>query len=401
MYRYFSYKPFTMKKRLLFQLLAFICFLHAKGQNVGINNAAPTYTLDVRGQASSQISIYVRDNITGQARVGVQSTIYSTSNTSAAVDGVIFDGGGGVSTIEAARYGVIGQTNTAIGVAGYSTAGTALRGKSGSGLSLHVSGLVKIDGLGEDAGKVFTSDVSGNASWQVANQHNHFGQEWSGSNNSGLKVVNSNTSGTAAGLRGYADGGGAAATRGVEGSSNSTLGIGVYGANIAGNSAPAFANVGVAGTAGTGTGVFGSSLSGFSIYGFKSSTDSYTGTVARFENQNAANAASVVQVIGAGPNPALELFNGYLKVSGTNKTAFSITATSGNSTGHILALNYANQAATDIILVTHNYNPVGASPAYHNSSVGVYWNGSIWNIYNENTSIPILGISFNVLVIKQ
>lgn len=103
----------------------------------------------------------------------------------------------------------------------------------------------------------------------------------------------------------------------------------------------------------------------------------------------------------AAPTERLEIRDGFMKVSGASKTAFTITATGGNSSGHILNLSYANQASTDILIVTHNYNPSGGPSAYHNYNVGVYWNGGNWTIYNENTSIPILGISFNVLVIKQ
>jgi len=389
-----------MKKRCLLLLSTTIGFLHAYSQNVGINITNPTYSLDVRGQVSSPISIYVRDNITGTTRVGIQSNIYTTTNVSAAIAGVVYDGGGGVTPVEAARYDIKGQTNEATGVAGYTVSGTALRGKSSSGLSLHTSGLVKIDGLGEASGKVFTSDASGNASWQAANGHDHFGQVWTGSNTTGLQVVNSSTGGSAAGLRGNADGGGAATTRGVEGSSNSTNGIGIFGANNSGNSAGAIGNVGVAGTAGTGTGVYGASITGYSIFGFKSSNISHIGTVARFENQNTSNTASVVQAVGAGANPALEINNGYLKVAGTNKTAFTITATAGNSSGHILNLNYTNQAASDILIVTHNYSPFGGPVAYNNHNVGVYWNNTNWTIYNEDFS-AIVGISFNVLVIKQ
>ena len=97
----------------------------------------------------------------------------------------------------------------------------------------------------------------------------------------------------------------------------------------------------------------------------------------------------------------LELNNGFVKVSGANKTAFTVTATAGNSSGYILNLSYADQAQTDILIVAHNFNPPGIAASYHNYNVGVYWNGSNWTIYNENATTPILGVSFNVLVIKQ
>ncbi len=85
----------------------------------------------------------------------------------------------------------------------------------------------------------------------------------------------------------------------------------------------------------------------------------------------------------------------------TFHTVFSVTGTGANTSGHILNLNYANQSATDILLVTHNYNPGGVGGAYHNYVVGVYWNGFNWTIYNEDTATPMLGKSFNVMVVKQ
>lgn len=98
---------------------------------------------------------------------------------------------------------------------------------------------------------------------------------------------------------------------------------------------------------------------------------------------------------------ALELNNGFIKVSGTNKTAFTVIGTAGNTSGHILVLSYANAAASDILLVTHNYNPGGIGGAYHNIPVGVYWTGTTWSIYSEDATTAMLGKSFNVMVIKQ
>jgi hypothetical protein len=109
-----------------------------------------------------------------------------------------------------------------------------------------------------------------------------------------------------------------------------------------------------------------------------------------------------LEILGSGSNqPALNINDGFMKVSGANKTAFTILGSESNSSGHILALNYANQSATDILLVTHNYNPGGVGGLYHNNAVGVFWTGSAWTIFSEDTQTPMLGKSFNVLVIKQ
>ena len=109
-----------------------------------------------------------------------------------------------------------------------------------------------------------------------------------------------------------------------------------------------------------------------------------------------------LEILGIGAaQPAININNGFIKVSGENKTAFTITGTGANASGHILTLNYANQSANDILIVTHNYNPGGLGGSYLNNAVGIYWTDSARAIYSEDTATPMLGKSFNVLVIKQ
>ena len=109
-----------------------------------------------------------------------------------------------------------------------------------------------------------------------------------------------------------------------------------------------------------------------------------------------------LEILGSGTNqPALNINDGFMKVSGANKTAFTVTGTVANSATYFLYPGYANQAASDILIVTHNYNPSGVGGSYHNVPVGVYWDNTQWTIYSEDTATPMLGKSFNVLVIKQ
>ena len=98
---------------------------------------------------------------------------------------------------------------------------------------------------------------------------------------------------------------------------------------------------------------------------------------------------------------ALDLKNGYIRVSGTDRTAF-VHTTSETNTGrgsHITNLSYPGAASSDILLVTHQFNgsyiPAG-------TSYSVWWNGTNWTIYLDDTTkdMPI-GEKFNVLVIKQ
>lgn len=305
----------------------------------------------------------------------------------------------GVST-GTGGYGVYGANNNSGGTAGYFI-NYALDVNS---KALKTEGKIQLTGISEGTGKVLTSDASGNATWTTPTvvAHNHFGETWSGDNaTSGLNINNTNTaSGTASAFIGRMSGGGSATNRGIEGSSNSTGGLGVFGTNLStgGNTAAALGNTGVAGVAGSGIGVFGASISGPSIYGRKSG--SATNSVAKFENLATANTDPTVLITSSATVPtALELNNGYIKVSGTNKMAFTVTATAGNSSGHILTLSYPNQDPSDILLVTHNYNPPGGSANYLTSPYSVYYSGN-WNIYLDDFA-AILGKSFNVIVIKQ
>jgi hypothetical protein len=109
-----------------------------------------------------------------------------------------------------------------------------------------------------------------------------------------------------------------------------------------------------------------------------------------------------LEILGSGSNQAaLNINDGFLKVSGTNKTAFTVTGTVANSATYFLYPGYANQSVSDILIVTHNYNPLGGGGTYHTATVGVYWDGTQWSIYSEDQATPMLGKSFNVLVIKQ
>jgi hypothetical protein len=115
-----------------------------------------------------------------------------------------------------------------------------------------------------------------------------------------------------------------------------------------------------------------------------------------------SNPNAKLEILGVGAlQPALNINNGFMKVSGANKTAFTVTGNASNSATYFLYPGYANQSASDILIVTHNYNPPGVGGTYHNVPVGVFWDGIRWSIYSEDTVTPMLGKSFNVLVIKQ
>ncbi|TAD84908.1 MAG: hypothetical protein EAY75_12285 [Bacteroidetes bacterium] len=89
---------------------------------------------------------------------------------------------------------------------------------------------------------------------------------------------------------------------------------------------------------------------------------------------------------------------GFIKVTGDNKTAFKHTTNAGNINNNWTNLSYANATENDIVIVTHNYSP---NNTLFNKALGVFWNTSRWSIYTEDQSAMPANISFNVLVIKQ
>lgn len=301
---------------------------------------------------------------------------------------------------------------TSTGYGGYftSTSGYALitgTGNVGIGTfsptqKVDIDGQIRIRGGSPSVGKVLTSAADGTASWQVTAlpTHNHFGEQWVGDIASpGLRVDNyNNTSNSASGLRGSMLGGGSAQNAGVEGFTDSNFGTGVQGINFSSASwAVPTINVGVSGLAGTGTGVFGSSISGASIYGRKGSALS-TGNAGLFENIATNNPDATVLISNNNNSlTALELRNGYLKVSGANKTAFIITAGSGGTTitGNRVRFSYPDMSNTDILIVNHQY------VVFYIGAVGNWYDGSQWTIFREDNLAMPAGEKFTVLVIKQ
>lgn len=122
-----------------------------------------------------------------------------------------------------------------------------------------------------------------------------------------------------------------------------------------------------------------------------------------YAQSKAANGSVMMSsYTGTGAGNTLQLDNGFIKVSGTNKTAFIHTATSGNTSVHITFLNYVGAEASDMVMVTPNYNPNGVTAGYNNHPIGVFWTTSgSWAIFNQDLAAMPPGTAFNVLVIKQ
>lgn len=386
-----------MKKTFL-PLSGLFLVINAFTQHVGIGTSVPAVNLHVTAASTpGQLdgNILITNAITGHTifdglRIRMNSSVGSIQNS---------ENGDLLFQTNQGTPGIYGDPQIWIKPTGGIGIGT-----STPGAKLEVAGQVKITGGSPGLGKVLTSDASGLASWvaPVVGTHNHFGQTWTGNNDQAGLTINNNSNTTQAIGLDATQGGTNNSGIGVRGLSGASNGVGVMGWSYDSNIYPPHVgNSGVVGISSGGNGVFGSSITGYAIYGRKGNGDGYSGTVAYFVNETPANTAPVVKIAAAGAQPALELNNGYIKVTGANKSAFTITGTGTNASGHILTLNYPNQAANDILLVTHNYNPGGVGGTYHNIPVGVYWNGSAWTIYSEDTTTPMLGKAFNVLVVKQ
>ncbi|MES2777096.1 MAG: hypothetical protein V4722_23165 [Bacteroidota bacterium] len=180
--------------------------------------------------------------------------------------------------------------------------------------------------------------------------------------------------------------------------SNGSNASGITAANNVNTTAAS--SYGVRGFAGNET--FPSQLSGtIGVYG-SSATTSQLGIGVAATSYSSNGAALLGWYLGTGNGNAIDLRNGYLRVSGPTKTAFIHTATSSNITGHVTSLSYPGAAATDMVIATQVYNPGGTPFGVYNSHpIAVYWFSNTWNIFNQDFVAMPVDAAFNVLVIKQ
>lgn len=241
---------------------------------------------------------------------------------------------------------------------------------------------------------------------------------WGEQNGSGWGVYGTSPNGY--GVYGYANAGGfgvigrSEGSDGVNGGSSLSDGAGVHGiANVGlgatgvfGESSTGygvkgqstgFKGIGVYGICDNGSlakGVFGTSTSGFGVEGF-SSAPGGSGVMGIAGNATASGVFASNQF--GGGSIALQVDDGYLKVSGSTKTAFVHTMTGGNTSTYITRLSYPGMSSTDILIVTHAF-----ISGYIKGGYSVWWDGVEWTIYNDDTSVNMtIGDKFNVLVIKQ
>lgn len=273
------------------------------------------------------------------------------------------NGAGVVGIGNDGNYGIYGSSGNAIGVFGIGATGGKFIGTN----ALETDGIVKFAGGGVGiiaAGKVLTSDAFGNATWQaIPAVTGPLGLT------SATTTFSSNATGT----------GGNAGSFTIDNAANNSIAL-------------------VSTTYGLGTAGFFRQLNTSNI-NTAVVVNAYGGKAIEATNSSSSN-ATIKATNSTDLGIAIELVGG-IKVSGgfKPKAAFKVVTSStyiaGNKFG-ILSTTMAN-AATDILIVTYEYT----GPPYLNKQFATYWNGGNWEIHLTDSSAMPVGITFNILVIKQ
>lgn len=100
------------------------------------------------------------------------------------------------------------------------------------------------------------------------------------------------------------------------------------------------------------------------------------------------------------PPHFVEAFNVSI-VSGTN--VYTHTTTTGNIIGDWTTLSRtgADGNPSADIIITSNWNPCSGSGGYDNHSLGVWYDGSHWNIFHQDGSAMTAGLSYNVAILPS
>jgi hypothetical protein len=87
-------------------------------------------------------------------------------------------------------------------------------------------------------------------------------------------------------------------------------------------------------------------------------------------------------------------------IPGSASTAFVHTATSSNITSNWTVIDnpLTNDKPDAIVMVTQNWNPGGVAGIYNDHSIGVWYDGSKWAIFNQDLAAMPEGVAFNVLI---
>ena len=317
--------------------------------------------------------------------------------------------GAGLTGISNQTYGVFGVSNSKDGVFGSSSSEGygGVYGRNDNNLGFGLYGFSAAAGIGvkgesnEGKAGVFSIYNGENSSIALEGSTAGSGIAISGTNH---KTTGNNTGvfgtvySTSAGSS-YANG-----TSGVLGVINN-IGTGDFSSGVRGvNDATNARGAGVAGVHNNGgIGVFGQSNIGKAIYGFSGSTSAGS-TAVRGEIYSPNGNIFHAVYAGTGVGTGLLLENSVIKVTGTNKAAFTHVATAANkysANGTTIDHPFYNNDPNAILLVTHKIN--STNTAYLNSPIGVYYSNTMlkWEIFTENSTVIPDNTMFNVLIIKS
>jgi hypothetical protein len=180
---------------------------------------------------------------------------------------------------------------------------------------------------------------------------------------------------------------------------NPSSGTGVFGVSSA--PSPAILNAGVVGnnwsTGASAYGVIGRS-SGSTGAGTVGYTSNATAGLLGYANSTSTGPAIKSTSLAGSSQVGLELENGAIKVSGTNRTVFQHVATAGNITANetVIPNTTLANSATDLLIITPFYDGV-----YMNAPIGVYFSAGTWRIFRQDLAAMPINAKFNVLVVKQ
>jgi hypothetical protein len=99
--------------------------------------------------------------------------------------------------------------------------------------------------------------------------------------------------------------------------------------------------------------------------------------------------------------PVNASFNVLIPTAGT--AVFVHTATVANTFTDYTDIDnpLTNNNPNAIVLVTPNFTPGGVEGAYNNHSIGVWYDGSKWAVFNEDKSNMPVNASFNVMILTS
>lgn len=356
--------------------------IQASGR-IGIGTNAPKYGLHLHDpELASDVSINLTNISTGDGtsrggRLRLLDNDLALINHE--LSGKIRLNTGGVNRLTITPNGAvgIGQDNPTARLQVETTTGTALL----------TQGPVQLTGIGEGllGANYLRGSTNGNATWGKLGGSDVYTAMLEGQ---GIGTISSNTMvtlsnyGTGSAFEGYSEGPGPAivAKQGdafpfsVSNAALNALSVSWVGAYVQSYRLP-------------------------SLYARKPSNALSAGNTAVFRNEELSiTNSAVVRVEAVNNQPAIDLNNGGLRVSGIFRAGFRHEATAANISSNETILDNLTGAnnESDLLIVTPYWDGI-----YVNAPIGVYFVNGAWRIFRQDLQPMPVGAKFNVFVIKQ